>query len=86
MEYPQSTIFFLPCKPPGAAMSRRHTPYEQHVTRILAHLTGALETYMTRYPHTPVGACLEASEELLLILESWVDALDGTIWANDYEA
>jgi hypothetical protein len=66
-------------------MSRRPSSYEQHVTRVLAYLTGALERYMTRYPHTPVGACLEATEDLLIILEDWELALDGSIWANDYE-
>ena len=66
-------------------MSRRQPPYEQQVTRVLAHLTGALERYMRRYPQTPLGACLEAAEDLVTILEDWMLALTDAMPMNDYE-
>ena len=84
-ECPESSIFVPACKLGGGAVSRRHPPYEQQVTRVLAHLTGALERYMQRYPQTPLGACLEAAEDLVTILEEWRLALTDALPMNDDE-
>jgi len=85
VEGPESSICVPACKLCGVAVSRRRPSYETQVTRVLAHLTGALEKYMTRYPHTPLGACLEAAEDLVTILEDWMLALTDALPMNDDE-